>query len=168
MIALALSVRPELSWRDIQYLVMDTAIPVSLSDPDWKKTASGRLFNHKFGYGSLDAYRLVEAAKKIHTLGPQTSFQPKVVHVGRMIPRGGKGVSSSLTITEEDLNEEGVQLGNLEHVTVTVNIEHGRRGDVEVTLTSPNNVVSKLGVPRRHDTAKTGFVNWTFMTVKHW
>ncbi|KAF9135173.1 pheromone processing endoprotease, partial [Mortierella sp. 14UC] len=168
MIALVLSIRPDLNWRDIQYLLMTTAIPVSLDDEDWTKTAVGRLFNHKFGYGSLDAYALVESAKTFQSLGPQTSFHPAAIAVNSKIPQNVKGVASVLKVTAEDLLEEGVRLGRLEHVTVTVNIEHGRRGDVEVVLTSPNKVESRLGARRRHDAEKTGFPNWTFMTVKHW
>ncbi|KAG9068668.1 pheromone processing endoprotease [Linnemannia hyalina] len=168
MIALVLSVRPDLSWRDVQYLVMTTAIPVSVDDPDWTKTAAGRMFNHKFGYGSLDAYALVEAAKTFQSLGPQTSFHPAAIPVGRKIPQNAKGVISVLKVSQEDLLAEGVRLGTLEHITVTVNIEHERRGDVEVVLTSPNGIESRLGVRRRYDAATTGFPNWTFMTVKHW
>ncbi|KAF9990253.1 pheromone processing endoprotease [Mortierella antarctica] len=168
MIALALSIRPELGWRDVQYLLMTTAIPVSLNDPDWKPTAAGRLFNHKFGYGSLDAFALVEAAKTFQRLGPQTFVEPPVVKVERKLPLGGKGLASTLTISTSDLMNNGIEFGTLEHITVTVNIEHDRRGDVEVVLTSPKNIESKLGVRRRLDTATTGFVDWTFMTVKHW
>jgi len=168
MIALVLSIRPDLNWRDVQYLLMTTAVPVSLEDSDWKKTAAGRLFNHKFGYGSLDAYALVEAAKTFQSLGPQTSFHPPTITVGHKIPQGSKGISSILTVTRDDLLAEGVRFGTLEHITVTVNIEHERRGDVEVILLSPNNVESRLGVRRRFDTATSGFPNWTFMTVKHW
>ncbi|KAF9144522.1 pheromone processing endoprotease [Mortierella sp. GBA39] len=168
MIALVLSVRPDLSWRDVQYLVMTTAIPVSVDDPDWTKTAVGRMFNHKFGYGSLDAYALVEAAKTFQSLGPHTSFHPAAIPVGRKIPQNAKGVVSVLNVSQEDLLAEGVRLGTLEHITVTVNIEHERRGDVEVVLTSPNGIESRLGVRRRYDAATTGFPNWTFMTVKHW
>ncbi|KAH7054022.1 hypothetical protein BKA57DRAFT_533521 [Linnemannia elongata] len=168
MIALALSVRPDLSWRDIQYLIMTTAIPVSVDDPDWTKTAAGRMFNHKFGYGSLDAYALVEAAKTFQSLGPQTSFHPAAVSVDRKIPQNAKGVVSVLKVSQEDLLADEVRLGTLEHITVTVNIEHERRGDVEVVLTSPNGIESRLGVRRRYDAATTGFPNWTFMTVKHW
>ncbi|KAF9564566.1 pheromone processing endoprotease [Mortierella alpina] len=168
MIALVLSIRPELGWRDVQYLLMTTAIPISLNDPDWKPTAAGRLFNHKFGYGSLDAFALVEAAKTFQRLGPQTYMDPPVVTVDRKIPPGGKGISSTLSVSISDLVNNGVEFGTLEHITVTVNIEHERRGDVEVILRSPKNVESKLGVRRRFDTATTGFVDWTFMTVKHW
>ncbi|KAF9116564.1 pheromone processing endoprotease [Mortierella sp. AM989] len=168
IIALALSVRPDLTWRDVQYLLMTTAIPISLNDSDWKETASGRLFNHKFGYGSLDAYRFVEAAKTFKSLRPQTSLHPPAIHVRKVIPRGRKGVSSIFKVTKKDLEARRVQLGTLEHITVTVNIEHERRGDVEVILMSPNKIESRLGVKRRFDNATTGFINWTFMTVKHW
>lgn len=147
---------------------MTTAIPVSVEDADWTKTAAGRMFNHKFGYGSLDAYALVEAAKTFQSLGPQTSFHPEAIPIGRKIPQNAKGIVSVLKVTQEDLLAEEVRLGTLEHITVTVNIEHERRGDVEVILTSPNNVESRLGVRRRYDAATTGFPNWTFMTVKHW
>ncbi|KAG0344041.1 pheromone processing endoprotease [Podila humilis] len=169
MIALVLSVRPDLTWRDVQYLLMSTAVPVSLNDLDWKRTAAGRLFNHKFGYGKMDAYRLVEAAKSFVSLQPQTSFHPPTVTVQKPIPQGDKtGLISTLTVTDQDLQAQGVNLGNLEHVTVKVNIEHQRRGDVEVVLISPNNIESKIGAKRRWDTSTQGFVNWTFMTVKHW
>ncbi|KAF9333607.1 pheromone processing endoprotease [Podila minutissima] len=169
MIALVLSVRPDLHWRDVQYLLMTTAIPVSTHDLDWKRTAAGRLFNHKFGYGSMDAYALVEAAKTFTSLGPQTSFHPPAVVVNKAIPQGNKGgVHSVLAVTAENLAGKGVALGTLEHVTVTVNIEHQRRGDVEVVLISPNKVESQIGARRRWDTSTLGFVNWTFMTVKHW
>ncbi|KAF9091435.1 pheromone processing endoprotease [Mortierella sp. AD031] len=172
MIALVLSVRPDLNWRDVQYLVMTTAVPVSVEDEDWEVNAAGRMFNHKFGYGSLDAYALVEAAKTFQSLGPQTSFYPPAITVGRKITQGAGakrgGVTSSFMVTEEDLLAEGVRLGTLEHVTVTVNIEHGRRGDVEVILASPHNIESRLGARRRYDVATTGFPDWTFMTIKHW
>lgn len=169
MIALVLSVRPDLHWRDVQYLLMTTAIPVSTHDLDWKRTAAGRLFNHKFGYGSMDAYALVEAAKTFTSLGPQTSFHPPAVVVKKAIPQGNKGgVHSVLAVTAENLAGKGVALGTLEHVTVTVNIEHQRRGDVEVVLISPNKVESQIGARRRWDTSTLGFVDWTFMTVKHW
>eukprot|EP00842_Homolaphlyctis_polyrhiza_P006153 jgi/Hompol1/6539/HPOL_005011-RA len=40
--ALVLSIRPDLSWRDIQRLTVETAYPISLDDSDWKPTAAGR------------------------------------------------------------------------------------------------------------------------------
>lgn len=54
----------------------------------------------------------------------------------------------------------------MEHVTVTVNIRHARRGQLAVTLTSPSGMVSQLvGV---HPDKRPDDLNWTFSTMRHW
>jgi subtilisin-like proprotein convertase family protein len=35
-------------------------------------------------------------------------------------------------------------------------------------LSSPQNVTSQLGAPRKYDVSESGLIDWTFMTVKHW
>jgi kexin len=59
-------------------------------------------------------------------------------------------------------------LERLEHVTVTMNVDHTRRGDLSVELKSPEGVVSHLATARRNDAARAGYVDWTFMSVVHW
>ncbi|KAG0044395.1 pheromone processing endoprotease [Gryganskiella cystojenkinii] len=173
--ALVLEVRPDLNWRDIQYLAMNTALPVDENDPDWKETSVGRLFNHKYGYGSLDAYRMVEAAKTWVSVGPQVTFESPVITVNGDIPSGTDdasghtgtlGLPSSFLVTEKAL--KAVQFGSLEHVTVTMNVKHMYRGEIEVELRSPDNIVSNLAVARQLDNSSEGIVDWTFMSVKHW
>ena len=50
-VALALSARPELTWRDLQYLMVESAIPVREDDNSWQKLPSGRKFSHDWGFG---------------------------------------------------------------------------------------------------------------------
>ncbi|KAF9299948.1 pheromone processing endoprotease [Mortierella antarctica] len=164
--ALVLEVRPDLNWRDIQYLTMLTAVPVDEHDPDWTETSVGRLFNHKYGYGKLDAYAIVEAAKTWVSVGEQVTFESPVITVDGDIPNGESGLPSVALITEKDL--KSVKFGRLEHITVTVNIQHQFRGEVEVFLRSPDNIVSQLAVARFKDASTEGFNDWTFMSVKHW
>ncbi|KAG0371249.1 peptidase S8/S53 domain-containing protein [Gamsiella multidivaricata] len=173
--ALVLEVRPDLNWRDIQYLTVHTAVPVDENDPDWAETSVGRLFNHKYGYGSLDAYRIVEHAKTWVSVGPQVTYESPVITVNGDIPSGDDdqsgqtgqiGLPSVFLVTEASLKQ--VKFGTLEHVTVTVNIKHEFRGEVEIDLRSPDNIVSKLAVTRPLDNSTDGFVDWTFMSVKHW
>ncbi|KAK1020525.1 pheromone processing endoprotease, partial [Friedmanniomyces endolithicus] len=59
-------------------------------------------------------------------------------------------------------------LERLEHVTVTMNIQHTRRGDLSVELRSPSGMVSHIATHRRNDDASAGYVDWTFMSVAHW
>ncbi|KAJ4290763.1 pheromone processing endoprotease [Collariella sp. IMI 366227] len=91
--ALALQVRPDLSWRDMQYLAMDTAIPLNLDSGDWQETSIGKKFSHTYGYGKLDTYAIVEAAKTWKKVKPQAWFYSPWIHVNQPIPQGDKGVA---------------------------------------------------------------------------
>jgi kexin len=62
---------------------------------------------------------------------------------------------------------KAANLKQIEHVTVTMNVEHTRRGDLSVELRSPSGIVSHLSTARRSDSAAVGYVDWTFMTVAH-
>jgi kexin len=164
--ALVLQVRPDLSWRDMQYLAMDTAIPINLESGDWQDTAIGKKFSHTFGYGKLDSYAIVEAAKTWKNVKPQAWFYSPWIHVNQDIPQGDKGVAVPFEVTEEMLKEANLE--RLEHITVTMNVEHGRRGDLSVDLISPSGVVSHLSVTRKYDDSPDGYNDWTFMSVAHW
>ncbi|KAK9760030.1 pheromone processing endoprotease [Basidiobolus ranarum] len=166
LFALVLSIRPDLHWRDIQHLAVRTAQPFSLDDPDWQPTTSGRKFNHKYGYGKLDAYRIVEESKTYNSIGPQVQLCSGSLEVNQRIPSSSTGIKQEFVMSAEVARKNFLNL--LEHVTVTLNIEHQRRGDIEVYLISPNNVTSILSPGRQFDESEEGFENWTFMSVKHW
>ncbi|KAI9823686.1 MAG: pheromone processing endoprotease [Phylliscum demangeonii] len=165
--ALVLSVRPELGWRDLQYLAMQTAIPVNEEEADeWQATTIGKKFSHKYGYGKLDAYALVEAARTFPLVKPQAWYDTPWMHVNQSIPQGDQGLASSVEVSTEQL--AAANLERLEHVTVTMNLKHARRGDVSVELRSPNGVVSHLSATRKNDKSNAGYQDWTFMSVVHW
>ncbi|KAI7898804.1 peptidase S8/S53 domain-containing protein [Cokeromyces recurvatus] len=176
--ALVLSVRPDLTWRDMQHLCIQSAIPISLDDDDWTRLPSGRMFNHKYGYGVLDAYRIVELAKTFKSVQPQTKVEVKSPSstskqdIPDLTPSRDNKIdkhnafTSTLMVTQDRLDKAG--LLRLEHVTVTVNIEHQQRGDLEILLESPHGISSQLASPRPRDKSSDGLIDWTFMTVKHW
>lgn len=163
--ALAFSVRPELTWRDLQNILVETAVPVN-EEEEWDTTYTGKKFSHTYGYGKLDAYRVVEKAKEMELLKPQAWLKSPWLHVKHKIPEGVEGLLSSFEVTEEGMRKANLE--RLEHVTVTMNIEHSRRGDLSVELRSPTNVVSHLSVVRKLDEAPSGYVDWTFSSVAHW
>jgi kexin len=162
--ALALEARPELSWRDIQWLTVMTAVPFD-TPSDWTPTKIGRSFSHQFGYGKLDAYAMVEAAKTWELVKPQAWYYSPWMHVKQKIPQGDKGLASMFEITEEEMKTANLE--RLEHITVTMNIEHTRRGDLSVELISPAGMKSHLSTARRDDDFRGGYVDWTFMSVVH-
>lgn len=164
--ALALSVRPELTWRDAQYLFVETAVPVHEDDGSWQTTKAGRKFSHDWGYGKVDVYTLVQKAKEWDLVKPQAWYHSPWLRVEHKIPEGDQGLASSFPVTAEIM--KSANLERLEHVTVTMNVQHTRRGDLSVELHSPEGVVSHLSTSRRFDEDANGYVDWTFMTVAHW
>lgn len=177
--ALVLQVRPELTWRDMQYLTVDAAVPVNEHDPDWQKTAIGKQYSHKYGYGKIDSERIVERAQTIELVKPQTWFfsevktenQPIVPldgasdqHTSHPADKIDGAVESTIEITSDNL--ENMQ--NVEHVNVMVNIGSQNRGSLTIDLISPSGVVSRLAAPRPYDRSREGFSHWTFMSVAHW
>ena len=165
-VALALSVRPDLSWRDVQYLVIEAAVPIHLDDGEWQDTKIGKKFSHIFGYGKMDTWKFIDAAKAWKSVKPQAWFHSPWLSVQHDIPQGDQGLASSFDVTAAML--ETANLERLEHVTVTMNIKHMRRGDLSVELQSPEGVISHIATTRRNDAAQAGYHDWTFMSVVHW
>lgn len=161
--ALLLSLRPELTWRDVQRLSVENAIIVNPTDHDWAANGAGRNYSHKYGYGTFDTYTLIEAAKSYKLVSPQTSITVESkLPAPLSIPHGGDGLSQKLQVVG------WADLSRLEHVEVWVKIVHPKRGEVGIKLISPSGFESRLMEPRRWDASKDGFDNWRMMTVAHW
>lgn len=77
--ALALQVRPELTWRDVQHIAINYADMMNPQDEDWDVTATGRNYSYKYGYGKLDAGRFVEAARTWPLVKPQAWFDSPMI-----------------------------------------------------------------------------------------
>lgn len=164
--ALALEANHKLSWRDMQALVVETAVPINLDTGEWQKTFIGKQYSHTFAYGKLDSFALVEKAKTWKSLKPQAWFYTPWMHINKPIPQGEHGLVSEFEITADMLKEANFE--KIEQVTVTMNVAHTRRGDLSVDLISPNNIVSHISAVRSRDNKKAGYVDWTFMSVIHW
>ncbi|GAB7343494.1 hypothetical protein MBLNU457_1508t1 [Dothideomycetes sp. NU457] len=163
--ALVLEVRPDLHWRDFQYITLLTAIPID-TENGWQDTAIGRKFSHQYGFGKMDTWALVEMAKNWTSVKPQAWYFSPWMHVRHDIPQGAEGLSSTFDVTPDMLKDANLE--RVEHVTVTMNVQHTRRGDLSAELISPFGVTSHIATARRNDNAASGYVDWTFMSVAHW
>jgi kexin len=168
---------PDLTWRDVQYICIETARLINPDDPDWEPTAVGRPYSYKYGFGVLDAARYITAAQTWTLVKPQAWFETKTIQLeggtmnkdqhysgGQFI--GPDGVTSTLSVTKQMLVDNNLE--TLEHINVKVWINHTIRGAVEVEIVSPKGIKSILAKQRQQDNANTGFPGWTFMSVKHW
>jgi kexin len=150
----------------MQSLVLHTALPIDLETGDWQTTTIGKKFSHTFGYGKIDTWATIEAAKTFKNLKPQAWFYSPWIHVKQAIPQGDEGLAVSFEVTSDMMKDANLE--RLEHVTVTMNANHTKRGDMSVELISPNKIVSHLATTRRLDTSSDGYDDWTFMSVVHW
>lgn len=166
MYALMLEVNPKLTWRDIQWITALTAVKMEEEAEYQLNKALNKDFSHQFGYGKADAYALVEAAKNWTNVKPQAWFFSPWIHVNKQVPQGDQGLVSHFEVTKDMMKDANLE--RIEHVTVTMNVEHTRRGDLSVELRSPSGMVSHIATHRRNDNAAKGYVDWTFMSVAHW
>ena len=162
--ALALEKRPDLTWRDLQHIAVESASNEGLHDAERQGMHK---FSHKFGFGKVDAQLLVELARKWKNVAPQSWWYGPVMAIDEDIPQGARGLKKTINVKPMELHQANFH-DRLEHVTVTLTVDHTRRGDLSVDLISPSGTVSHLATLRSRDNATVGFDNWTFMSVACW
>jgi kexin len=146
VVALVLEANPTLTWRDVRAILAQSARMNDAADiAGWHNTGGSVVyhFNHKYGYGLVDAGAAVSLAgnwpkfpaQKIYT----STATPTNVPVA--IPDNtGAAVTSTITVPT---NASGIS--SIEFVDVTFDATgHTYFGDLQVTLTSPSGSTSVL------------------------
>ncbi|EDS37202.1 vitellogenin convertase [Culex quinquefasciatus] len=159
--ALVLEANRNLTWRDLQHIVVRTAKPGNLKDPSWAKNGVGRRVSHSFGYGLMDAAAMVRLARTWKTVPDQQICEINAPHLDKQIPPRTK-------VTLQLLVEHCMGVNYLEHVQAKITLTSQRRGDIQIFLTSPSGTRVTLLTPRSHDLSRSGFNQWPFMSVHTW
>ncbi|XP_049762033.1 proprotein convertase subtilisin/kexin type 6 isoform X2 [Elephas maximus indicus] len=166
IIALALEANNQLTWRDIQHLLVKTSRPAHLKANDWKVNGAGYKVSHLYGFGLVDAEALVVEAKKWKAVPSQHTCVAATDKVPRSIPVVQTLRATALTSACADHSDKRVVY--LEHVVAQISLSHPRRGDLQIHLISPAGTKSQLLAKRLLDHSNEGFTNWEFMTVHCW
>uniref|UniRef100_A0A8C7Z3M8 Proprotein convertase subtilisin/kexin type 5b n=1 Tax=Oryzias sinensis TaxID=183150 RepID=A0A8C7Z3M8_9TELE len=148
----------DLTWRDVQHIIVKTSRAGHLSAPDWKTNAAG--YN-----GNCVCFKCCKNCFEKSPL--ESSFWPprptqiittiRPEHVVRSVYKA--------TGCADNPNQHVIYL---EHVVVRITITHPRRGDLSINLTSPSGTKSQLLANRLFDHSMEGFKNWEFMTTHCW
>ncbi len=158
VIALILDANPNLTWRDVQHLLVQTSRKNDASDSGWSTNGAGHEVNHKYGFGVVDAGAAVSMASNWITAPTETSIDTGVMSVNANIPDNtNNGPADSITITDSL---------SVETVEVIFDADHNARGDLEVSLVSPSGTISYLST--QHSDNGNNYNNWRFSTVHNW
>jgi len=164
VVALMLEANGDLTWRDVQHILVATADSSQLDDNTFFVNGAGFRHSDLYGFGIVNAKRAVQLSKDWNKTDSfrQAVFAHEVF--AKDLPIGKNGVSSTA-----DLGWP-MNLGfirSVEHVSVYVTTTGtGNRGDLEFTLTSPEGTPSRL--TWQHSEAGEEYVRFKFTTVRNW
>ncbi|MDQ4086550.1 MAG: S8 family serine peptidase [Pseudomonadota bacterium] len=147
VVALMLEANPALGWRDVQEILaysashVGSAIGAAPGGFEWSAWAfnkatnwngGGLHFSNDYGFGLIDAHAAVRLAETWEAQGTSATEQVAsvAITVRQAIPDNKPaGVVFNLNLAT-DLR--------IDHVELVVNIGHTARGDLKITLTSPD------------------------------
>lgn len=166
--ALVKQAQPKLNTRFLKHLlarysdIVDAGDTTEESDGGWKGNRAGFKFNQNYGFGLVNAYRLVQGATKYSGVTPLQTYSTGLIRANAAIPDNNPtGLSRSFYI-----------YGNqpMEELQVTLTLRHSWIGDVEIYVTSPGGTTSRLVMADGGDDNDTSNspLTWTFLTNAFW
>ena len=164
---MALEVNKNLSWRDIQHLVVHNSDKINPTSPSWLQNGAGLMVSDYFGFGALNAGRLVEAARhpkwmtsrQLHVCSSDTfGLNQKIESLSAVVIKHNTTSCSS----------QSNCVTKLEHVRLYVTLESYPRGGIEIELISPSGTKSPILKKRRKDAYASAFSDWGFMALTFW
>ena len=158
VIALMLEANPSLTYRDVQHVLVHSARTNDASDNDWVTNGGGHDVNHKYGHGAIDAGLAVHIARNWTNVNPEYNWSSGEIDISQSVPDNtANGLSDSVTVDAGLL---------VESVEVRFDADHTYRGDLEITLTSPDGTESRLA--EKHEDNNNNFNEWVFSSMLHW
>ncbi|RNA11015.1 pro convertase subtilisin kexin type 5 isoform X4 [Brachionus plicatilis] len=166
IIALALEANPKLTWRDVMFITALTSRPKAIKSNNYIENKRGLLVSSRYGFGLMDAGRMVEVAKDWISVPPMVScsiqnsnFQVKTMQKSHVI---------EAVLTTDACHGTINEVNYIEQVEVIVSVRAQQRGLLEIYLTSPMGTRTQILPQRPRDMSQDGFRKWSFMSVQTW
>lgn len=147
VIALMLSANPNLTWRDVQHILVNSSRKIDPAHPSWSTNAVGKEFSRDYGFGMVDAQAATQMAVGFQTVPPQV-IRTGTDSPGVAIPDNNAAwISRTLNIAQTVITEQ---------VVLTMHIQHDFWRDFRVEVESPAGTVSPLIFESSSPTAYAG------------
>jgi len=135
VIALMLEANPNLTCRDVKYILALSARKNDPKNSNWHQNKAGLWFNINYGFGVIDAKSAIDLAKNFQSLSPQENFTTVI--------EKDKHINIGIYNTTFNIDKDLI----MEHVELKTLIYHDLPNDLQIMLTSPGGTSSLLVYP---------------------
>jgi kexin len=151
VVALMLEANPNLSWREVRWILAHTARKNDPTDTGWATNGADAGVNHKYGYGAADATAATNAARTwsapVNLQGAQRTATASATPGAAIEDSPAVGAAGPILTSSITVNASG--LTGVEFVAVTVTSDHPDTGQLSLELVSPAGTRSTLMVGHR-------------------
>lgn len=158
VVALMLQANPQLSWRDVQHILVRSAQKTDRTHSGWQRNGAGRWVNHSYGFGAIDATAAVNLAQRWHRVAPEITASSAARPVNRPVSHH-RWVAQSKIHVQTNLQ--------VERAEVVFNSTHANARNLKITLISPDGTHSELATPNRLPHFGR-YTQWRFTSTRHW
>lgn len=128
-IALVLDACPTLSWRDVRWLIANSATKIDKLNHKWITNAAGLHYNINYGYGKINPLEMIQMCRSQYFEPlPVLQKNKAVFSYNSAIPDNNTTITKVLPF-DHDMK--------IEWVGLNVDTDHPFSGDLEINLISP-------------------------------
>lgn len=139
VVALIFEANPALTYRDVMYVLIQSATINDALDSSWETNGANLKFSEKYGFGRVNAGQAVTVAKNFNRVNQLSIEKTKSTTANKAIVSLGSVVEHSIDISSSEIV-------SLEHVNVYLNIQHNFANELDITLVSPEGTESRLAL----------------------
>jgi kexin len=137
-LALVLEACPTLSWRDVKYLIAKTAIKIDKENDTWRTNSTGLHHSIDYGFGLINPKEMIVQCKSDNFINlPDYSNQSESFGIKDIVIQDNddEGIIVDFTTTIDQ---------TIEWIGLTIYSDHEYAGDLEIYLTSPSGITTRL------------------------
>ncbi|XP_054263948.1 neuroendocrine convertase 1-like isoform X1 [Macrosteles quadrilineatus] len=168
IVALALQANPNLTYRDVKHLIVMSSevAPLANNQGSWRRNAAGFWVSMDFGFGLMNAKRMVDLAKTWTTVPENRNCSVSLYF--REAITINKGQLLEAIFDTSACSGTSKEVVYLEQLQVVPFIQYGCRGAISIQLTSPTGTTSTLLETRKNDISFKGLIGWPLKSVHFW
>ena len=159
IVALMLQANSNLSWRDVQHVLVNTASHVDSNSSGWITNGAGHYFNHDYGFGRIDADAAVTLSKSWSNVAEEVTYSGSD-SPGLLIPdKGGSSLTRTISIPQDI---------NIETIEIPIIVKHRHRNHLDIKLQSPAGTIATLAESRPKLLFSSANYDYTFSAKTFW